>query len=98
MLTVELGSTGTTKLSDCTFPSYAIFASVGTEASASYSGQLGAGDVHSGSLMKFVNAVCRFWDNSASSVVVVDLLYVPKTMRTKKWQRRRKHRLSENRR
>lgn len=79
MLTIVLGSTGSTKSPSWTFPWYAIFASVGSEALALYVNQLGAGQAPFGSLTKFANAVWRLWDNLASSAVTVDALNVPKS-------------------
>ena len=85
-----MGWTGSTKSSGATFPSYAILARVGIRAISkwpgSYAGQLGAGgsDMFPGFLAKFANAVWRLFDSSASSVVAVDLLYVPKRIGTVK--------------
>ena len=95
MLTVVLGLTGSTKSPSWTFPWYAIFPSVRTEASALYANQLGAGNAPVGRLTKFANAVWRLWDNLASSAVTVDALNVPKTMGTAERCRGRKHRGSD---
>ena len=95
MLTVVLGPTVSTKSPSWTFPWYAIFASVRTEASALYAGQLGAGNAALGSLTKFANVVWRLWDNFASSAVTVDALNVPKTIGTVERKTEHKHRRSD---
>jgi hypothetical protein len=51
------------------------------ETSASYAGQLGAGDAP-GSLTKVANAFWTLWDNLTSSAVAVNLFNVPKTICT----------------
>jgi hypothetical protein len=69
---------------------------VGTEASASYAGQLGVGDVPPGSLIKVAKAVWTLFDNSASSAVAVALLIVPNVIRTMRRYGRRKRHLAIN--